>query len=154
MASKKKIIGSGVDVQTAAGVSALTVDETTGAVTVGVSGTSASFSGVRNDGNVITSTIYSGSSATSSVTVTTNVPSNETGIYNIIVYAVAGGVGVRIGNLLWGFLSGNSITTTQGSVGASMTISTSTSSNKITVTTAVSGASSMSVRIHVVGTVG
>lgn len=34
MASKKKIIGSGVDVQTAAGVSALTVDETAGSVTI------------------------------------------------------------------------------------------------------------------------
>jgi hypothetical protein len=34
MANKKKIIQGGVDVQTSAGVSALTVDETTGAVTV------------------------------------------------------------------------------------------------------------------------
>jgi hypothetical protein len=36
MANKKKIIQGGVDVQTAAGVSALTVNETTGAVTTGI----------------------------------------------------------------------------------------------------------------------
>jgi hypothetical protein len=35
MASKKKVIQGGVDVQTAAGVSALVVNETTGAVTAG-----------------------------------------------------------------------------------------------------------------------
>lgn len=39
MATKKKVIQGGVDVQTASGVSALVVDETTGAVTAGVNTT-------------------------------------------------------------------------------------------------------------------